>query len=59
MIERKTFEAGTTEKYEGVVFDFRVIDFMNQMRFRKENHEVLAIDGNIFKDKIFNEQLTH
>jgi hypothetical protein len=29
MIERKTFEAGTTEKYEGVVFDFRVIDFMN------------------------------
>ena len=29
MVERKTFEAGTKEKYQGVLFDFRVIDFMN------------------------------
>jgi hypothetical protein len=33
MIERNDFDAGDKDKYQGFVFDFRFIDFMNLFRF--------------------------
>jgi hypothetical protein len=35
MIERNSFIAGKDVTYNGTLFDFRLIDFLNPYRFKK------------------------
>ena len=61
MIERNSFIAGKdkNDTYNGVLFDFRLIDFLNPYRFNKVKEDENTIDGAIFNEKILNDDLTH
>ena len=59
MIERNSFIAGKDVTYNGVLFDFRLIDFLNPYRFNKVIEDQKIIDGAIFIEKILNDDLTH
>ena len=61
MIERNSFIAGKDKNdiYNGVLFDFRLIDFLNPFRFNKVKEDQKEIEGAIFNEKILNDDLTH
>ena len=45
--------------YNGSLFDFRLIDFLNSFRFNKVPGNNSNIDSGVFIEKIFNEDLIH
>ncbi len=61
MIEKNKFSAGKDKanNYNGVLFDFRLIDFLNTYRFIKTKNDQNTIESAIFVDKIFNDESTH